>query len=195
MKGGSSYDKEKEDFLEKLKHLGKVPSNAILVLADVVDLYPSIPHEAGFQALYEKLEERAEKKISSSDLVNMAEFVLKNYYFEFDSKVKKQISGTAIGTKFAPPYVCIFMDKVEIAFLEAEDIKPWVWLRYTDDIFFFWTEDENKLESFLQRLSTFHPNLKFTHEKSKTSLNFLDVVVRINGDKFEIDLYIKPTDL
>ena len=38
MKGGSSYDKDKEDFLEKLKHLGKVPSNAILVLADVVDL-------------------------------------------------------------------------------------------------------------------------------------------------------------
>ena len=78
----------------------------------------------------------------------MAEFVLKNYYFEFDSKVKKQISGSAIGTKFAPPYVCIFMDKVEIAFLEAEDIKPWVWLRYTEDIFFIWTEDENKLKVF-----------------------------------------------
>ena len=62
------------------------------------------------------------------------------------------------------------------------------------DVFFIWTEGENKLESFLQRLNTFHPNLKFTHEKSKTSINFLDVVVRINGDKFETDLYSKPTD-
>ena len=40
----------------------------------------------------------------------MAEFVLKNNYFEFDSKVKKQISGTVIGTKFAPSYACVFMD-------------------------------------------------------------------------------------
>ena len=54
-----------------------------------------------------------EEKIPSSDLVNMAEFVLKNNYFVFESKVKKQISVTTIGTIYAPPYACIFMDKVE----------------------------------------------------------------------------------
>ena len=81
------------------------------------------------------------------------------------------------------------MEKVEREFLEAEDIKPWVWFRYIDDIFFIWTEGENKLESFLQCLNTFHPNLKLTKEKSKTSTN---VVVRINCDKFEADLYSKP---
>ena len=95
--------------MEKLKHLVKVASNAILVTTYVVGLYPSIPHEASLEALYEKLEERVEKKIPSSHLVNMAQFVLKNNYFEFDSKVKKQISGTAIGAKFARPYACVFM--------------------------------------------------------------------------------------
>lgn len=66
----------------------------------------------------------------------MSEYVLKNIYFEFDSKVKKQISGTVIGTKFTPLYAYIFMDKVEREFIEAEDIKPWVWLSYIGDIFF-----------------------------------------------------------
>ena len=113
MKGGRSYVKDTQDFLEKIKHLGKVPSNAILVTADVVGLYPSISHGAGLEALNEKLEERVENKIPSSDLVNMAEFVLKNNYFQFDSKIKKQISGTAIGIKFVLPHACIFMDKVE----------------------------------------------------------------------------------
>ena len=42
----------------------------------------------------------------------MAEFVLKNNYFEFNGKVKKEISGTAIGTTYVPPYACIFMDQV-----------------------------------------------------------------------------------
>ena len=80
------------------------------------------------------------------------------------------------------------MDQVDREFLRAEDIKPWVWLRYIDHIFFIWTEGENKPESFLQRLNTFNQNLKLTHKKSKTSVNFLHVVVRINGDKFQTDL-------
>ena len=58
-------------------------------------LYLSIPHYA---ALYEKLEERSDKKVPSADLVDKAEFLLKNNFFEFDSKVKQQTSGTAIGT-------------------------------------------------------------------------------------------------
>ena len=45
--------------------------------------------------MYEKSEERKVKEIPSADLVAIADFVLKNNYFEFDSKSKKQISGTA----------------------------------------------------------------------------------------------------
>ena len=67
----------------------------------------------------------------------MAEFVLKNNYFEFDSNVKHQISGTAIGTKFAPPYACIYMDYMENQFLKNEQIQPWIWFRCIDDIFSF----------------------------------------------------------
>ena len=107
--------KDTNHFLEKLKDLGKVLPNAILVTADAVGLYPSIPHVAGLNALHEKLEERNDKRFPTADLVNIADFVLKNNYFEFDSCIKQQISGTAIGTKLAPPYACIFMDKVESA--------------------------------------------------------------------------------
>ena len=67
MKGSRSYVKDARDILQKLKHLGKVPSNFILVTADVVDLFPSIPDEASLKALYKKLEESMEKKPPSSD--------------------------------------------------------------------------------------------------------------------------------
>ena len=56
----------------------------------------------------------------------MAEFVLKNNYFEVNRKVKQQISGRAIGTKFAPSYACIFMDEVKTSFFDAQEIKPLV---------------------------------------------------------------------
>ena len=45
-----------------------------------------------------------DKKIPSTDLVEMAEFILKNHLFEFETKIIQQISGTTIGTKFAAPY-------------------------------------------------------------------------------------------
>ena len=46
-----------------------MPSNATVVTVNEVGLYPIIPHEAGFKALYEELEERVEKKISLSDCI------------------------------------------------------------------------------------------------------------------------------
>ena len=45
-----------------------------------------------------------------------AEFVLKNNFFKFNSQIKQQISGTAIGSKCAPTYACILMNKVETVF-------------------------------------------------------------------------------
>ena len=148
--------------------------------ADVVGLYPSIPHTAGLTYLQDKLEKRREKNVPSADLVNMAEYVLKNNIFEFNSTVIKQIFGTAIGTKFAPPYACIFMDRVGSDFLKNEEVKPLIWLRYIDDIFCVWTESKEKLISFLDRLNSFHPNLKFTFDMSTKEVNFLDVVVKNN---------------
>ena len=117
MKARKSCIKDTGDSLEKLKNLGNIPPNVILVTADVVGLYPSIPYDTGLQALYEKLEERADKKIPSTDLVEMAEFILKNNFFEFETKIIQQISGTAIGTTFAPPYPCLFIDRIENNFL------------------------------------------------------------------------------
>ena len=124
----------------------------------------------------------------------MAEFILKNNFFEFETKIIQQISGAAIATMFVPSYACLFMDRIENDILDSELVNPWLWLRYIDDIFFIWKKGEDKLEGFLNRLNNFHPNLKFTHEKSKSSGNFLNVSVSIADNKLEADLFCQPTD-
>ena len=53
MRKGWSYIKDSQDFINKLRELGKIPDNAILVTADVVGLYPSIPHNIRLRALKE----------------------------------------------------------------------------------------------------------------------------------------------
>ena len=115
---------------------------------------------------------RENKSIPTENLLKMAEFVLKNNTFEFNGTAKEQISGTAIGTKCAPSYACIFMSEFETRFIKSQQKKPLVWFRYID-IFFIWTRGEGKLKTFLEHLDSFDPSLKFTHESSKESLPFL----------------------
>ena len=58
-------------------------------MADVVGLYPSIPHELGLKALEVALEKRESIEISIFDLVKMDKFVLQNDYFEFNGESKQ----------------------------------------------------------------------------------------------------------
>ena len=194
MRDGLSYIKDSGHFLEKTKGIGSIPENSLLVTADVVGLYPNIPHQVGLNALKEALDKRDSKKMPTEDLIKMAKFVLSNNIFEFNNKAYQQKSGTAIGTKFAPPYACIYMDQVEQKFLETQNDKPLVWLRYIDDIFFIWTRGKKKIQLFLKELNDFTPNLKFTHESNSKSIPFLDVNVKLVNGRLLTDLYIKSTD-
>ena len=87
MRSSMSYIKNTNEFLLKLKNLRKVPDNAILITADVVGLYPNIPHNEGLEVLKKRIDNFYEKSIPTEDLFKMAEFVLKNNYFEFKSNV------------------------------------------------------------------------------------------------------------
>ena len=179
MQSSRSYLKDSGDFIKKIKGIGAIPKDSILVTADFVGC---------------DFNNHTNKTVSRKHLVKMAKFVLKNSYFEFKGKVKQQISGTAIGTKFAPPYACIFMDEVETSFLETQEIKPLVWFRYIDDVFFIWTHGQEKLDSFLEELNRCNSSIKFTYESSKTSIPFLDLKVSLSNGYLSTDLHIKSTD-
>ena len=90
MQSSQSYIKDSGDFIKKIKNISTIPKDSILVTADVVGLYPSIPHEAGLKALEKALNNCTNKKVSTEYLVKMAKSVLKNNYFELNGKVKQQ---------------------------------------------------------------------------------------------------------
>ena len=71
MQEGLSYVKDSGDFMGKIKSLGRIPDGAFMVTADVVGLYPSIPHEGGLKVLKNRLNKRVEKVIPTEDLVSM----------------------------------------------------------------------------------------------------------------------------
>ena len=97
---------------------GDIPGGAIICSMDVVGLYPHIPHDEGLESMRSVLNEYdrnigIDGQLPVEDLIDLAELILKNNYFEFEDKIYHQILGTAIGTKFAPSFANIFMSKLE----------------------------------------------------------------------------------
>ena len=64
--------------------------------------------------------------MTTDTLVELADIVLKNIYFQFLDKTFKQQRGTAIGTKFTPPYSILFMADLEKQLLSDIDLKPYI---------------------------------------------------------------------
>ena len=124
-----SYIKDTNDFLKKLRSLPNLPDDIILCTADVVGLYPNIPHDEGLSVLRKRLDLRQEKGVTTSTLVELAEVVLKNNIFTFMEKTSKQKRGRAIGTKmlYSIIYIHMFMAKLEEEILNEIELKPYLW--------------------------------------------------------------------
>lgn len=83
--------------------------------------------------------------------------------------------------------------------LRTQPVRPILLARYVDDIFLLWLEKET-IDNFLSDLNRFHPNLKFKHSCSKTTINFLDLTIYkgphfLSNRKLDIKTYQKPQNL
>ena len=75
----------------------------------------------------EHLETREDRTVSTKSLCDLASIVLKDNYFELSSKIYHLKLGTAIGTKFAPPYANLFMAGLEKRIFENSGYHLYLW--------------------------------------------------------------------
>ena len=90
-----------------------MPDDFIFCTIDVVGLYPNIPYKEELEAVWKALDKREDQTILTDSLILLAECVLKNNVFEHNMRYFKQLTGTALGTKFAPPYTILCVGYLE----------------------------------------------------------------------------------
>jgi hypothetical protein len=103
--------------------------------------------------------------------------ILTNNCFEFNDKMYIQNIGTAMGSKFAPPYDNLTLGKMEETFLKNCVLKPLLYKRFQDDVFLLWQHGSNQLNNFVEQLNGVNRKFKYTLLFSKEEVNFLDVTV------------------
>ncbi|XP_078370299.1 uncharacterized protein LOC144654063, partial [Oculina patagonica] len=191
-----SFIKDTTHFLNKLKQLGRLPQNALLVTLDVSSLYTNIPHNEGINACRQFLDTRDRNTITvgTEKICDLIRMILNCNNFTFNDKHYLQIHGTAMGTRMAPSCANLFLAKFETDALSRAPYQPHTWWRYIDDIFMIWTHSIDDLHAFTSYLNSIHPTIKFTSNYSLTSIPFLDVNVFLNNGNISTDLYTKPTD-
>ena len=105
-----SYLKNSSELIELIKDT-HIHTN---VTVDVSSLYLNIPQEEGTQAVVNLLEERGALPLPKDIITHMLNIVLKYNIFKFGDSVYRQVKGTAMGTKCAPAFAGIFMNRVRV---------------------------------------------------------------------------------
>ena len=93
------------DFLERCSRVNK--ENTILATFDVISLYTNIPYAYGLEALsywIDKHPGNVHDRFSKQFVLESARLILENNNYKFNGDFFVQISGTAMGTIFAPTY-------------------------------------------------------------------------------------------
>ena len=112
-----SYIKDTCDFLSKLR-TAKVQPQTLLITLDVESMYTNIDNEQGLEAVRNIFQANPSPRRSDKHILELLELSLKNNDFEFNNETFLQISGTAMGKKFAPSYANLFMAQWENTALE-----------------------------------------------------------------------------
>ena len=86
------------------------------------------------------------------------------------------------------------MDKTESDFLKMQELQPFVWLKYIDNIFFIWMHGEAELKKFMEGINNFLLNLQFTYDSSKKRVAFLDLNASLENGSVTTDLHTKSTN-
>ena len=191
-----SYVKDDWDFLRKLPK--QVDFDCDLYSVDIVSLYTSIPHELGMEAIsyyFDKHRSKIPDRFTKEFVLESLLFVLENNNFLFDGVLYHQKTGTAMGTKCAPPYACL-----SVGYLEETKLEPQLprhfeasvceliircFLRYIDDGFITWPKNI-KIDLFFNLLNSLNAHIQYTIEASSKSeengkkiqmLAFLDILI------------------
>ena len=99
-----------------------------------------------------------------------------------------------MGTRVAPSYANIFMERFEETYVYTHRLRPFIWLRFIDDVWGIFRGKETEYQEFFKDINSKHPSIKFTEEHSKEKVIFLDLITYKVHDEIHTRTHFKPTD-
>jgi hypothetical protein len=131
-----------------------------------------------------------------NELIKITKTLLKQNYFSFQDSIYRQTEGLAMGASTSAIFSEIYLQYMEHTTLAEILIKHNIqgYFRYVDDILLIYDITTTDINSVLNQFNSVVPDLKFTLEnETNGQLNFLDITIMRQHNKFDFNIYRKPT--
>ena len=164
---------------------------------DIVNLFTNVPVNETLEILRNSLEQNNTFKVDEIDeIINLLRLILAQKYFIFNGKYYIQNKGLAMGSPLSGFLADLYLNRYENKYIFSNDNRCNMniihYARYVDDTFIIYNgtiRQLNNLKSYLNSI-----NIQFTLEvEENDSINFLDITMSKNKQKFEFNIYRKPT--
>ena len=146
-------------FQNRNREKGPLPTESLLVSWDVVAMFPNIDNNLGTSAVRKVLDSRSEKFPSTDCIIEAVEICLQTNNCQFANCNFIQKHGTAMGPKNACSYAHLAMGSIDEKATFGGAIRPLLWWRYTDDIFYLWIHGVPKLLEFTEYINPLYPTI------------------------------------
>jgi hypothetical protein len=166
--------------LSQLLETTSFPQDCVILIADVVNLYPSISIPDGLLQLGRALRICNFPEIEIEYILDLTRWVLSNNYFHFGDSTWHQKKGTAMGTPLAVVFANIYLAMLESECLEKCKLNPefklsLLYKRFVDDKIGIF-RDRVSAEIFINTFNSLRPSfIQSTFAISDISGIFMDL--------------------
>ena len=177
----------------------EIPGHARMFTMDAVSMYTNIDTKHALTVLAEFLRNDPTcRDCNATAIIAGLEIVMRHNYFKFDDTLWEQTTGTAMGCPPACCYAELYYGVHEKSLMERFRKQIPFYKRYIDDGFGLWlvSDDDNddaEWEAFQQYTKFGKLTWEFSERTRNTS--YLDLSLRIKGNKIVCSLYEKPMNL
>ena len=201
-KAQKSYIKDSRDLKKNVENL-QIPPGTSVFSFDAVAMYSNIDSKACLEVLTEYLrrdETRRKFHYNPDALIEAISIVLESNVMKFGDIFVRQTSGVAMGINPAPPLAILFYALREDVVFEKWKHCILFNKRFIDDGLGFWIhqlgleEDERCWKEFQDDINDYY-GLEWTFTPRAKSVNFMDMVIKIENNRVVTDLYEKEMAL
>jgi hypothetical protein len=167
-----------------------------LVSFDIANMYTNIPTDEIPNIVSEICTNSAILEQIRTEILLLTQTVLGQNYFQFQNQIYKQTTGLAMGAPTSSAFSEIYLQYIEhnvlYGILQNHNVIGYFY--YVDDILLFFDKTVTNITQVLNEFNTATATLKFTMEpETDNKINFLDITIKKEEDKFSFDIYRKPT--
>jgi len=191
-----AYLKDTYDFVDKITNV-EIADSHLLVTGDITSLYTNMNIERILKTVEEAFDKYPNSSRPSSEVLELLEITLKGNDFSFNDEFYLQVSGTAMGKRYAPALANLYLEYFDHMAMNGFRIKPTFYRRYLDDLIIIWPGTVEELKEYNVFLNNIIPDITVTLKSHESQIDFLDTTVyrsNENNNKLFTKVFFKETD-